>query len=85
MFSSGNEEVKRRAMLVLAFIGSDSDVSKIAEFATATTNLQSFRYAVIALKRMTAQGGDDAIDMLFAESTAEKLKIMQELGLSRTL
>lgn len=66
------EEVRQRSLIILSYIGGTENVARIVDVAHATDDLSTFRYAVIALRRMDSGKPTKALKELLRESDKRK-------------
>lgn len=66
------EEVRQRSLIILSYIGGTENVARIVDVAHATDDLSTFRYAVIALRRMDSGRATKALKQLLRESDERK-------------
>jgi hypothetical protein len=66
------EDVRQRSLMILSYIGGPENVTRIVDVARATDDLSTFRYAVIALKRMNSGSATRALKELLRESDERK-------------
>ena len=73
------EEVRQRSLIILSYIGGPENVARIVDVAYSTDELLTFRYAVIALKRMKSGTAIKALKELLRESDERKRKYVSDL------
>jgi hypothetical protein len=78
MVGSG-EKVTQRSMLILSYLGNADDLDIIADTAINTSDLMTYRYAVIALKREPSGAYGSTLQRVLRESDALKRQSVKDL------
>lgn len=79
LLSEPNPQVVQQCLLALSYLDDRSDVPIISKVATETTNVTTFRVAVLALTSMTGSESESAIANLIREATTEENDAVADL------
>ncbi len=73
------EKVTQQSMLILSYLGNADDADVIADTAINTSDLMTYRYAVIALKREPSGAYRSTLQRVLRESDASKRQSVEDL------
>ena len=73
-----NPLVVQRALLILSFIANPKDIPSMEDVALTTPNDTTFRVAILALKLMSSEKANDAIQRIWNASDAPRREIVSD-------
>ena len=79
LLANRNPFVVQRALMVLSYIDDDADVANIEDVALSTSDDVTFRYAILALKLMSAPGSQDATHRILASVDDRRAELVMDL------